>query len=280
MSIRDVLLLSLLQGATEFLPVSSSGHLVLMQRLLGLKDVPLFFDLILHLGTALAAGIVFSRTIFHIISDPFVYIARKERRTTILKHGNVRFLLFILLSLAVTGVLGLLLMDKISQFFYKPQWVPVFLTVTGMVLLATKFIPIKNKEIFQISFAQPLVIGASQVAGGLPGISRSGITVSAGLFMGMSRRFSASFSFILAIPTIAGASIFEFIRECYASGGVNAFFINSPFLILCIIGFGVSTLSGYVALRLLLPLLERGRWHLFSYYCFAIALAGFFGVVK
>jgi undecaprenyl-diphosphatase len=280
MSIRDVLLLSLLQGATEFLPVSSSGHLVLLQWLLGLKDVPVFFDLILHLGTALAAGIVFSRTIFLMVSDSFNCIARKEKRETILKQGNVRFLLFILISLAVTGVPGYLFIDRISQFFYKPQWVPVFLVVTGMILLATKFIPIKNKEIFQISFVQPIVIGASQVVGGLPGISRSGITVSAGLFMGMSRRFSGMFSFILAIPTIAGASIFEFIKEGYGSGGYNAFSLNSHFLILCMIGFAISTLSGYVALRLLLTLLERGKWHLFSYYCFAIAVAGFFGVVQ
>lgn len=280
MSIKDVLLLSLLQGATEFLPVSSSGHLVLLQWLLGLREVPVFFDLILHLGTALAAGIVFSRTIFLMVSDSFHYIARKEGRETILKRGNVRFLLFILLSFAVTGVFGFIFMDKISQFFHKPQWVPVFLAVTGMVLLATKFIPIKNKEILQISFVQPIVIGATQVVGGLPGISRSGITVSAGLLMGMSRRFSGMFSFILAIPTIAGASIFEFIKEGYDSGGFDAFFLNSPFLILCIIGFAISTLSGYVALRLLLPLLERGKWHLFSYYCFAIAIAGFLGGVK
>ncbi len=275
MSIKYALLLSLLQGITEFLPISSSGHLVYAQHMLGLQDLPLLFDLILHLGTAVAAGIFFHRTIGCMLRDSFVYLVNSGQRKSIISRGNTRLLLYILLSVAVTGAFGMVFRDTIAQFFSKPRWVPLFFAVTGVLLLTTKFIPIKNKDISDITWIQPVVIGAVQAGAGFPGISRAGATVSAGLFMGMSRRFSGTYSFILAIPSIIGASLFEFLREGEALQRVAVDPASTSFMAVCAVGFVVSTVAGYGALKLLIPILYRGRWFIFSYYCFGIALAGF-----
>ena len=141
MSLAEVVLLSVVQGITEFLPVSSSGHLVLAQTYLGLSKVPVLFDLILHLGTACATVLVYYRIIGVMFRDlaQFLFHDREERKE-IMKRGNVKLAAFIALSTLCTAVLGLLFKDTITSFFHKPLTVSFFLFFTGIILLSTKYI--------------------------------------------------------------------------------------------------------------------------------------------
>ena len=270
MKLYDTLILALLQGVTEFLPISSSGHLVLIQHLLGLKDVPILYALILHLGTTVAVILVYRKIIGEIVRD-FVrwtikgVIEKKE----LYKGGNVKLLLYILVSVSVTGITGTLFKDTLSSFFYRPRYALLFLAITGCVLLMTLFISGGEKDIKRVSITFPLVIGATQAFALLPGVSRSGTTIAAGLFLGAHRAFAASFSFLLAIPSVFGASLFEIITNHEHSG------MGSEYGIL-FIAFMVSLLTGYLSLKLLIRFVVRGKIYFFSIYCFAFSIAGLF----
>jgi len=270
MSLIDVAILSIVQGVTEFLPISSSGHLVLTQTFLRLKEVPIIFDLVLHLGTACATVLVFYRLIGEILRDILLWLTGKGERKEISRKGTVRLAVYIVISTAVTGVLGLLFRDTIKEFFYRPLAVSLFLFLTGIVLFITRFVQDRGKQISEMGFHAPLIIGCAQTFAMLPGISRSGTTISAGLYLGMERSLSGSFSFLLSIPSILGASLVEFIQ---ANGGMQSISGGQNPLLLTISGFSLSLLTGYGALRLLLSFLGRGKLYIFSYYCFTAAIA-------
>jgi undecaprenyl-diphosphatase len=217
--------------------------------------------------------LVYHRLLGDICKDIFMWtFAGREKRRAIYSRGNVKLAAYVLLSTAVTGLLGLLFRDLIKAFFQRPLAASFFLCLTGIVLMVTKFVSVKGEEIENIKIGTPLFIGGSQALAMLPGISRSGITISTGLYLGMSRQLAGSYSFILSIPSILGASAVEFIssagamQELFGGQGTMkpSLFIMSGFLI--------SLLTGYVSLRLLLSFLRRGRLYLFSYYCFPVAV--------
>jgi undecaprenyl-diphosphatase len=263
MKLFDTIILGVLQGFTEFLPISSSGHLVIVQSFLGLKQVPLLFNLILHLGTVLAVVIVYYQIIANIFRDIFILIfLRNVDHDLTIKHGNLKLFFYILLSTLITGFFGYIFRDRIELFFYRPDFTPYFLFITASILFITKFISKGEKEIEQLKFGYPILIGIVQALAMLPGISRSGATISAGLYTGASRKFSGIYSFLLAIPSILGASIFEVLN---IQEGAN---ISINFITMAT-GFLVSFLTGYAALRVLIRFLVKGQLYLFSFYCFA-----------
>jgi undecaprenyl-diphosphatase len=180
---------------------------------------------------------------------------------------------YIIISTAVTAVFGLLFRDAIEAFFYRPFAVSLFLFLTGVLLLITRFAQDRGKQISEMGFHVPLIIGCAQAFSMLPGISRSGTTISTGLYMGMERSLSGSYSFLLSIPSILGASLVEFIR---AHGAMQSISGGRDPLLLIFLGFFLSLVAGYGALRLLLSFLGRGRLYTFSYYCFAAAIASAF----
>jgi undecaprenyl-diphosphatase len=276
MGIDDAMILAILQGITEFLPISSSGHLVLAQRLLGLDNVPVLYNLILHLGTLCATIIVFNRIIVDIFWDLCRSIFKnKEERKRIYERGNIKLALYIILSTAVTGTAGFIFRDRLKEFFFQPLYVIIFLLLTGFLLLFTKFIPRKQKEIGDLGLIAPFLIGCSQAVSMLPGISRSGSTISTGLFTGMSRSLAGTYSFLLSIPSILGASLFEFAHAGESLRTISSGVESGPVYLLVLTGFILSMLTGYLALRVLLSFLKRGQLHIFSYYCFVIAISGF-----
>jgi undecaprenyl-diphosphatase len=280
MSFLEMVILSLIQGVTEFLPISSSGHLVLAQAFLGLGEVPVLFDLILHLGTASATVLVYHRLLGDICKDIFLWIiAGREKKHVIYSRGNVKLAAYVLLSTAVTGLLGLVFRDFIKAFFQRPLAASFFLLLTGIVLMLTRFVSAKGDEIENTKLGAPLFIGGAQALAMLPGISRSGITISTGLYLGMSRQLAGSYSFILSIPSILGASVVEFISS---AGTMQDLFgghgTMKPSLFI-LSGFLISLLTGYISLRLLLSFLRRGKLYLFSYYCFPIAVLSAVAVI-
>ena len=270
MRLTDVAILSVIQGITEFLPISSSGHLVLAQTYLGLKEVPVLFDLILHLGTACATALVYYRLIGDIFRDLGLWVIKSgDERRVVLKRGNVKLAGYIAISTACTAILGLLFKDTIKSFFYKPLSVSFLLFLTGIILLITRFVQNRGKQIGDTAIHAPLIVGSAQAFAMLPGISRSGTTISTGLYLGMERSFAGSYSFLMSIPSILGASIVEVAQSGNALLRISD--EQSP-LMLSVTGFLLSLFTGYFALRFLLSFLRKGKLYTFAYYCFAVAV--------
>jgi len=269
MTIKDAFLLAALQGITEFLPISSSGHLVLAQNLLGFKDVPVLFDLILHLGTMIATIIVYYKIIWNILKDLYLFIfERSNKKNAILERGNLKLLLYIIISTIITGILGYLFKDALKSIFLKPSLVSIFLILTGLLLFITRFIKSGESDIKDLSFYHPVIIGIVQAVSIIPGISRSGSTISTGIFLGFKRDFSGMYSFLISIPSIFGASILEFIN-------VHNELSNYLNIKIVITAFFVSLVVGYVSLLLLLRFLRQGKLYVFSFYCFAIGITSY-----
>jgi undecaprenyl-diphosphatase len=210
---------------------------------------------------------VYYRNIGEILRD-FVrwLIGGKMERKEIHKGGNVKLLLYILVSVAVTGIAGTLFRDTLSSFFYRPRFALLFLAITGGILLLTGFTKEGEKDIRTVTVPFPFIIGAVQAFSLLPGISRSGTTISTGLFLGAQRSFAATFSFLIAIPSVFGASIFEFIVHERAEIGIDHSILITAFV--------VSLIAGYLSLKLLIRFVMKGKIYLFSFYCFALSIAG------
>ena len=240
MTFLDAIISGIVQGVTEFLPVSSSGHLVILHRLIGLKEPQLVFDIFLHVGTLVAVFIVFWQDIV----DIFV----TKRRTG----------LYIALGTIVTGIYVLIFGKSIEAGFANPGLVGMMLVITGIWLILGRFIRFSTGPITGL---KAMIIGVAQAIATLPGISRSGVTISTGLFLGMSPEAAARFSFLLSIPAIIGAFLLK-VRGADMTGvGVNYF-----------IGFVISCIVGVLSLKLLLKALHRDRLHFFGVYCIVAGL--------
>ncbi len=251
MSLLAVLLLAVLQGVTEFLPVSSSGHLALGGMLLRVPEGDITFEVTLHVGTLLAVLAVYRADIAAIISG----LARGERRA-------VRTALLLALASVPAAAAGLLLGDFIEGVFEMPLVVSCLLLVNGGILFASGWA--RRTASRDGSPGSALSVGLAQALALLPGISRSGSTISTGMLSGMDRTGAARFSFLLSVPAIAGAAALK-LGEATRSG---------PGLPVLAAGLVVSALTGYAALRLLLRFVHRGRLSVFAWYCWAVGLIG------
>ena len=259
-----VFILGLLQGLTEFLPVSSSGHLVLMQHFMGMKEPQLFLDIMLHVGTLGAICLVYYRIIWKITKDCVRTLGdRKFYRSPLhqfSKNGELRFAWFIILGNIPAGLVGVLLKDSIEAAFASPTIVACMLIVTGLLLQLSR-VAKKNPNPRQaLNSWDAIRIGIAQAVAIMPGISRSGSTISIGLATGVSPQTAAQYSFLLSIPAILGASVLE-LKDIHEVS-------LAPISI--IIGTLTAFIVGYIALRGLLATLNRGRFIVFSYYCLGL----------
>jgi undecaprenyl-diphosphatase len=261
MSILQAILLGALQGVTEFLPVSSSGHLVIAREFLSIDEVPILFDILLHVATLAAVVVVFRRRIVAILAA-LVRIGRDdpdgEDRT------NRRLFLWLLAATVITGVLGILF-SKL-EIETMPRIVSILFIVTGIILVVTK-----NRQgdidYRRVGWKQSVVTGIAQGVGVFPGISRSGITISAALMSGMKREQAGEFSFLLAIPAILGALL---LKIGDAGELMN---VVSPLGLLS--GVGASFIVGLAALLILLRLVRQGRLYLFAFYLVPLGIVTF-----
>ncbi len=281
MTVLQSFLLGVLQGIAEFLPISSSGHLAVAQNLLHLSEVPILFDIFLHLATLFAVVIFFRKKIVLLFKYLFRWIARKpiaENSTASTTStddcltGNEEFarktIIAVILSTVVTGVLGL-----ISSKFIQDM--PIKLTCVGFLitacfLLFSKFYEKKlaKKEISNkpISKKQALVIGFMQGIGTLPGISRSGSTITGALISGVNRESAGEYSFIVSIPAILAA----FLLELKDLGEMTQSIGFLPILVGCLSAFFV----GYLALTLLMKVIKKGNLYWFAFYLVPVGLLG------
>lgn len=244
----NAILWGLIQGLTEFLPVSSSGHLVLIPALLDKEGPDLATSAMLHLGTLVAVVVYYRADIAEMAK-----FDRPARRTmTLIVIGSVPAV-----------VLGFVFKDKVEELIYNPTAVAAMLVVTGVVLLSTKLLRLGDRTMSQIRPLDSLLIGLAQASALIPGISRSGMTISTGLARGMDSTEAARFAFLLGIPVIAGAGLLE-MADLVSSG------VGIPATVW--IGVVVAGLSGYAAIAILLRVLTRVGLAPFGVYCVAFGL--------
>ncbi len=249
MNIFDALVLGAIQGFTEFLPISSSGHLVIGQHLLGLSLPGLFFEVLVHLGTLCSVLVVFRNDIIDIL---FNINTEKNRRLV----GAV------IVGTIPAVIIGLTLKDRIGQIFDNITAVSLSLLVTGLWLVITKWSVNKNHL---IKIKSGFLIGCIQAVAIVPGISRSGATIGMAMWLGISPDKAAKFSFLLAIPAIAGAGLLTALDLETTS-------LHELSMISNIAAFLSSFFVGWASLRWLLRLISKGKFHWFGVYCFSIGL--------
>ncbi len=262
MTLLEALILGLVQGLTEFLPVSSSGHLVLVQKAMGVDDSGIVFEIFVHFATLLSVVIYFWKLLWRMILSilpPFrPEYARERKMIGLLALGTVPAV-----------VVGLTMRDTFEQAYESPITVSLLLLVTGTVLFLPRILAAKRKgEGTEVRIPSALAMGIGQAIAILPGISRSGSTIVAGMLSGAKSENAAEFSFLLAIPAIAGAMVLA-VKDVLAEG------IEASLLTNYIAGGVVAFVSGLIAIYSVLAAVRRGRFEWFGYYCFAAGI-GFF----
>jgi undecaprenyl-diphosphatase len=262
MSLIEALILGIVQGLTEFLPVSSSAHLVLVPDLLGWDSPSVSFDLVLHLGSMVAVIAYFWRDILEIIKAFF-----EKGEAAVVKR---RVGLFLILGTIPAAVIGALFQKKFEEFFVEPAWVAFFLIITGVLLVASEKVSgdraIHGRGVAQMKVSDALAIGLTQAVSILPGISRSGSTISAGLFLGLKRETAARYSFLLSVPIIAGAAIFK-MRHGFGGDGEGA---DGETTATLIVGFIAAAISGFAAVKFLLNYVRTHSLAVFAIYCWVV----------
>jgi len=244
----SALFLGIVQGLTEWLPISSSGHLVIVQQIMKM-NVPLFFDVILHLGTLLAVIVFFWKDILKILKSLFTLNFNSEEG---------KLIKFIIIGSIPVALIGYLFHDIIESFFSNLLTVGLSLIITGTFLLLTK----KSKGRNELKLFDSIIIGIAQAFALIPGISRSGATISTGLFKGIDKKTVFKFSFLLSIPAIIGANLLELTKNPITQTDVLPLFV-------CVI---TSAIVGYLSLKFLYGMLTKGKFYYFSFYCFILGL--------
>ncbi|MEQ8199831.1 MAG: undecaprenyl-diphosphate phosphatase [Syntrophomonadaceae bacterium] len=250
MTVQQALFLGTLQGLTEFLPVSSSGHLVIFQHLFGISEGVLTFDVMVHLGTLLA-----------------VFVAFWEDIAAILKRPFSRLTYLILVGCIPAGLMGYFLQPLFEKAFESLLVVGIGLLITGVVLKISEKVAdnsLNIKEVEETSYRDVLFIGILQGIAIIPGISRSGSTIAGGLLAGLDRTFAARYSFLVAVPVIIGAGLVQL--KDVSTLGLNGNI--APY----IVGPLAAAVFGFIAIKIVMNLVRNGRLAVFSYYCWAVGI--------
>ncbi len=249
MTVIQAVFLGLLQGLTEFLPISSSGHLVIAQHFLNVNDGGLFFEVLLHCATLVAVIAAYWQDLRELLKKPF------QKYTYLLIAGTIP-----------TGIIGLASRDDFEVLFSSVRTVGYMLLVTGVILLIAEYV---SRNIFPSSrfrYWQAIVIGLAQGLAITPGISRSGTTIAAGMLLGLKREEAARFSFLMSIPAILGAAILEGKDIVFTQHIDPSLFL--PYLL----GAITAGIFGYLSIKLLLGILNRGKLYYFSFYCWIVGI--------
>ncbi|MEA3309815.1 MAG: undecaprenyl-diphosphatase UppP [Chloroflexota bacterium] len=263
----QALLLGILQGATEFLPVSSSGHLVILPRLLGWPDPGLMLDTILHLGTMVAVILYFWRALWSL-----ALAAVESLRKHSLADPQARIAWGLVLATIPAAFIGWLLEERIEQFFQMPRTVGGCLLVTALLLLLAEYGGRQQRDLETLSWRDALLIGLAQTLAMAPGISRSGMTIAAGLLLGYRRAEATRFSFLLAVPIILGSGFYQLLKltgEASLSTSGGAMWV----------GFLAAGVTGYFVIAGLLALVRRHSLWPFAAYCAIFGLLVATGVL-
>lgn len=280
MTLIQAIIMGIIQGITEFLPISSSGHLAIFQNLFKINtESGLLFDVMVHLGTLVAVILVYKKDIFRLIQETIRMIRdiffnfklwSSNRRTgeahrykKIIHNNYSKFVMLIIFSTIPTGIIGFVAKDLVT-FLSKTLLVPgICLLITGVLLLITDFSKDGQKVPKDVSYTNGFLIGICQGIATLPGLSRSGTTIVACLLSGFNRTFAVKYSFIMSIPAILGAALVELPELKSEAVTLQLFGIY-------LIGSVVASFVGYFCIKGLLNILKKKKFKYFAYYCFAL----------
>lgn len=273
MDIIQGIIIGIVQGLTEFLPVSSSAHLVFIQNILGVES-SLAFDTFLHLGTLIAVLWFFRWDIIKMIRSWILSIEdliQGRFQEGFYADPYKRLAWYVILGTVPVGIVGVLFEDSVDALFAGALYVPAFfLFVTGTILYLSQRMASGNVNINNISKKHALFMGLGQACAILPGLSRSGTTIAAGLTIGLDKEFAAKFSFILSIPAILGAFVLQ-AKDIGSALDVN--------FLPVILGFIASIIAGYMAIKWMLDLIKNRSLDIFAYYCWAVGIIVFMGSI-
>ena len=262
MSLLQVIVLSIVQGITEFLPISSSAHLALAPWLLGWKDQGLTFDIALHFGTLLAVLAYFFRDWVQIIAQGFGLRWGQDEQLT----RNKGLLWLLAIATVPVGVFGFVLKDKAEQEWRNPTLIASMLVGVGLLMWLAERVSRRKRNLSGVNIVDSLAIGFAQALAIVPGTSRSGITITAGLFRDLDRASAARFSFLLSTPAIGGAALAAFM-DLMEQGGIEPGMMTS-----FVTGVVLSALSGCIVIAWFLRYLQRGSLHFFVGYRITLGL--------
>lgn len=289
MTLFKAIIMGIVQGVTEFLPVSSSGHLAIFKNILGIQtDLGMVFDIMLHLGTLLAVSIVYFSDIkrlaiegIGILGDCMINVITffqnviqkkdKEYRRIISKSYR-KFVMLVIVSTIPTAIVGYSAVDLVemsSDFLIIPG---ICLIITGVLLLIADFVPQGEKTPKQVTYTNAFLLGIAQGIATLPGISRSGTTITACLLSKFDRRFAVKYSFIMSIPAILGASVLQ-LKD------IGSEAVSSTEMIYYLVGSLISSVVGYICIKTMLVIVRNKKFKFFAIYCFLIGIFSIGGFI-
>jgi undecaprenyl-diphosphatase len=249
MSVFEAILLGIVQGFAEFLPISSSGHLVLLQKIFNIREGALTFDIALHLATLVAVVFIYRGKIVEIIKRPFSKLP-----------------LYIVLGTIPIGILGLLFKDLVESLFETGATLGAGFIFTGIILILAENAGKKERSLDQMKVKDPLLIGTAQAVAMLPAVSRSGMTISTSLALGIDRKTAADFSFLLSIPAILAAVVMD-VYDIIQTGENTLASIGAGPLVL---GMIFAAVSGFFAVKVMIKMIQNRKLKVFSWYLWVL----------
>lgn len=288
MDLLNAIIMGFVQGVAEFLPISSSGHLAIMKQILGMKDTGLVFDVLLHMGTLIAIFVAFWKDIkeliiegFKILGDFFINIARLFRN--IFSKNEVeyiklfsspyrRFVILVIISTIPTGIIGVLFNDAFEAAGEELLVPGLCLIITGILLIIADRVKEGHKTEATANIKNAGLIGLAQGIAIMPGLSRSGTTITACLLCGFDKTFAVRYSFIMSIPAVLGAALVE-LKDFSSVATNQAELVNYS------VGTLIAGVVGFICIKTMLVIIKGKKFKYFAYYCFlvgAIAVVGYF----
>lgn len=266
MTLFSSIILGLIQGVTEFLPISSSGHLAIAEQLLGMKglETPPFFDVLLHLGTLIAVFVAYWDDIREMILEFFRGAKDLAHHTTPTPPPAARRLILLIIVGTLPLFAVLPIKDLVESLGSNLYFVAFALLITGALLFVSDHVRRGHKNERSATMRDILIVGVAQAIATCPGISRSGSTITAGCLVGLDRRFAVRYSFLMSIPAILGANILSMV-DVIKEGSL--IWDQVP---IYLVGVAVAAVSGYFCIRLLKMIAEKGKFGFFAYYCWAV----------
>ena len=258
--------LGIIQGLTEFLPVSSSGHLVVFQNILGFQEPEILLDISLHIGTLLAVCIFFRNDLKVMLKETWFFImdmsGGRIKITRISERPEVMLTMWIIVGTIPTSLIGLIFKSPLENLFGDVNRVGYMLICTGVLVAVTRLIPASYSSRKKVGLLTAMAVGTAQGLAIIPGISRSGATIVCGMICGMDRELSGRFSFLLSIPAIAGALVLELGSKGFGEAGFMPL----------VLGFLSAAVVGLLALKILMGLVRKGSLFYFAPYCWLLGL--------
>lgn len=268
MTYLKAIILGIVQGLTEFLPVSSSGHLAILENLMKINEESvLFFAAMLHFGTLISIVVVYFKDISILIKEFFMVILEgvTGKGFNINKNAHRKFGLLIITACIPTAIIGVVFSDFFESLFQSVFSVGIGLLITGSLLWLSEKIAKGNKNIKTMKYKDAFIVGLFQSAAIAPGISRSGSTIVGSLFRGLNKELTVKFSFLISLPVVLGAGGIEFIKAL--DQGLNGISFG-----VLIAGVATSAISGYVAINVMIQLVTHKKLHYFSYYTWTLGI--------